>query len=167
MVDNWFAASIYNDAYKKLKQRGEKSDFFRYCYIWENGGVYVDSDIYCNQPLRNWISYQNLIVGLEADLPVSNTFFTGIGVEINNRIKSVCNWAFAAAPKQEPINKIINDIINFPQDGVLNNTGPGRFTKHIIEYFGINNKINNSELLPINAFGSNQNHSDAFKSDKP
>ena len=35
-VDNWFNNSIYNEAYKKLTERGEKSDFFRYCYLYEN-----------------------------------------------------------------------------------------------------------------------------------
>ena len=38
---------------------------FRYCYLYENGGVYVDADTFCNQPLDNFISYQDLIVGLE------------------------------------------------------------------------------------------------------
>jgi mannosyltransferase OCH1-like enzyme len=168
MVDQWFfSTTIYNEAYKKLKERGEKSDFFRYCYIWENGGVYVDADIFCNQPLRNWITYQELIVGLEADLPAEDISFKNIGVKVGDRIKSVCNWAFAAAPKQEPLNKIIDDIINNPIEGVLQNTGPGRFTKHIIEYFGNKKKINNSYILPINAFGSNQSHSNSYKSSKP
>jgi|TARA_R110000744_G_scaffold298632_2_gene408232 mannosyltransferase OCH1-like enzyme len=166
-VDEWFESSIYKDGYQSLSERGERSDFFRYCYIWENGGVYVDADIFCNQPLRNWIKDQDLIVGLEADMPTSDDYFKGIGVQVDDKIKSVCNWAFAAAPKQMPLNFIINDIIQNPVKGVLQNTGPGRFTKHIISYFGNKTKINNSYLLPINAFGSNQSHSNAFKSDKP
>ena len=166
-VDEWFASSIYNEAYKTLKERGERSDFFRYCYIWENGGVYVDADIYCNQPLRNWIKDQELIVGLEADLEEHDTFFDGIGVNVNGKIKSVCNWSFAAAPKQMPLNLIINDIINNPVDGVLKNTGPGRFSKHMISYFGSKHQVKDSHLLPINAFGSNQTHSNSFKSDNP
>ena len=166
-VDEWFESSIYYEAYKKLKERGERTDFFRYCYIWEHGGVYVDADIFCNQPLRNWITDQELIVGLEAEVDETNTFFDGIGVKVDNKIKSVCNWAFAAAPKQMPLNLIINDIINNPADGVLKNTGPGRFTKHMISFFGGKDKIKNSYLLPINAFGSNQSHSGAYKSDKP
>tara|TARA_R100001460_G_scaffold101157_2_gene144996 strand:+ start:1987 stop:4284 length:2298 start_codon:yes stop_codon:yes gene_type:complete len=166
-VDAWFASSIYNEAYKSLKERGERSDFFRYCYIWENGGVYVDADIYCNQPLRNWIKDQELVVGLEADLEQQDTFFDGIGVNVNGKIKSVCNWAFAAAPKQMPLNLIINDIINNPVDGVLKNTGPGRFSKHMISYFGGKQQVKDSHLLPINAFGSNQSHSNSFKSENP
>ena len=46
------------------------------------------------------IKDQELIVGLEADLEEQDTFFDGIGVNVNGKIKSVCNWAFAAAPKQ-------------------------------------------------------------------
>ena len=166
-VDLWFKHSIYNNAYLKLTERGERSDFFRYCYLWENGGVYVDADIYCNQPLRNWIKDQDLIVGLEADMDGADPFFKDIGVQVGGKILSVCNWAIATAPKQMPLNFVINDIINNPVNGVLQNTGPGRFSKHIISYFGASNKIKNSYLLPINAFGSNQNHSGAFKSDNP
>lgn len=166
-VDQWFKESIYNDAYLKLTQRGERTDFFRYCYLWENGGVYVDADVYCNQPIRNWLIDQDLIVGLEADMDATDPLFKDIGVQVENKLLSVCNWAIASAPKQMPLNFIINDIINNPKEGVLNNTGPGRFSKHIISYFGKSTKINNSYLLPINAFGSNQNHSGAYKSDDP
>jgi len=166
-VDQWFKDGIYNEAYQKLSERGERSDFFRYCYLWENGGVYVDADIYCNQPLRNWIIDQALIVGLEANMDVSDPLFKDIGVRVDDKILSVSNWAFACAPRQMPLNFIINDIINNPLSGVLQNTGPGRFSKHMIAYFGKENKIKDSHLLPINAFGSNQNHSGSYKNANP
>ena len=114
----------------------------------------MDADIYCNQPLRNWIKDQDLIVGLEADMDGADPFFKDIGVQVGGKILSVCNWAIATAPKQMPLNFVINDIINNPVNGVLQNTGPGRFSKHIISYFGASNKIKNSYLLPINAFGA-------------
>jgi len=166
-VDEWFKKSIYNEAYLKLKERGEKSDFFRYCYLWENGGVYVDADIYCNQPLRNWINHQDLIVGLEAETDSEDPMFKGIGIKVGNKMLSVCNWAIASAPKQQPIGRLIDDIINNPTSGVLQNTGPRRFTKHIINYFGDKRSIDNCMLLPINALGSNQSHSGSFKSNRP
>ena len=45
--------------------------------------------------------------------------------------------------------------------------GPGRFSKHIMSYFGSKQQLKDSHLLPINAFGSNQSHSNSFKSDNP
>ena len=173
-VDNWFNTSIYKQAYDKLSQRGEKTDFFRYCYLYEHGGVYVDADTYCNQPLDKWIGGSDLIVGLEGLVPIDNGMgFEGFAQLCGDKWVSVCNWAFACKPKHPILSKIINDIINNPKSGVLKNTGPGRFTDWMIEYFGRDNDFtkdvikNKSKLLSINRFGSNQSHSNAIKQPNP
>jgi mannosyltransferase OCH1-like enzyme len=166
-VDQWFKNSIYNDAYQKLTQRGEKADFFRYCYLWEHGGVYTDTDTFCNQPIRNWLTYQDMVVGLECDNDAPFPLFDGIGINVNGKVKSVANWTIAVAPKHPVLSWVINDIINNPIDGVLQNTGPGRFTKHVLRYFGDQTQVGDSLLLPINGFGSNQSHSNAYKTSKP
>lgn len=170
-VERWFKLSIYYDAYKKLKNKGERTDFFRYCYLWENGGVYVDADIYCNRPLDEWIMGQQFICGLEACVDKDNKFFENIGVNTNDNKVSVANWFIAAAPKASPLNKVIDDIINNPVDGVLQNTGPGRFTKHVIAHFGKHHnyttdiQVGKDQCLSINRVGSNQSHSGAIRHD--
>jgi mannosyltransferase OCH1-like enzyme len=58
--------------YLTLKNGGEKSDLWRYCIIYLMGGVYTDSDTYCNSELDNWIKYHDLILGIEAFLPLEN-----------------------------------------------------------------------------------------------
>ena len=172
-VDEWFKNSIYDKAYKKLTQRGEKTDFFRYCYLYENGGVYTDADTYCNNSLDNFIEHQDLIVGLEACLPLDDTFFNNIGIKTDKHTISVANWFIATAPKHPAISVLINDIIDNPKEGVLQNTGPGRFTKHILNYFGDNHdftndiQVGNSQIKSINRFGSNQSHSNAIKVNNP
>lgn len=167
-VDNWFANSIYNDAYLKLTERGEKTDFFRYCYLWEHGGFYTDTDTFCNQPIRNWLTYQDFVVGYECNNDLPFDFFKGIGQEQNGKMVSIANWTIAAKPKHPILSKVINDIIDNPKPGdVLKNTGPGRFTKHVLNYFGDEMVKGDSQILPINGFGSNQSHSGAYKSNKP
>ena len=173
-VDTWFINSIYKDAYDKLSERGERTDFFRYCYLYENGGVYVDADTFCNQPLDSWVKGEDLIVGLEARVPHN----MAMGFEkFNNRCGdyfiSITNWAFATKKAHPVISKLINDIINNPRKGVLENTGPDRFTKVMLDYFGKDNDFSKdvikgkSKLLSINRFGSNQSHSDAIKQPNP
>ena len=170
-VDAWFENSIYNDAYKKLTERGEITDFFRYCYLYENGGVYSDCDIFFNQPIDDWLIDQDLVVGLEALVDKDNNLgFDNIGVRVGDKYASVANWFFAIKPKHPILSNIINDIINNPDPrGVLQNTGPGRFSKHFIPYFGLDSDFTKDirkgrdELLSINRFGSNQSHSNAKK----
>ena len=135
--------------------------------MYENGGVYTDADTFCNQPIRNWLTYQDMVVGLECDHPAPFEFFNHIGVKVNDKIKSVANWTIAVAPKHPVLSEIINDIIQNPKEGVLLNTGPGRFTRHIIKYFKDQQIQGDSQLLGINGFGSNQTHSNSYKSDKP
>ena len=170
-VDAWFAGGIYNEAYKKLTNRGEQTDFFRYCYLYEHGGVYADTDIFFNRPIDNWLIDQDMVVGLEALVDKQQHLgFDNIGVQVGDKIASVANWFIAIKPKHPVLSAIINDIINNPDArGVLQNTGPGRFSKHIIPYFGIDSDFTqdirkgNDELLSINRFGSNQSHSGAKK----
>ena len=176
-VDKWFENTVYNEFYCTLSNKGEISDFFRYCYLYENGGVYVDTDTFCNQPLDDWITYQDIIFGLEGNVVKEGFFkdnFFGIGYVIDNKILSVCNWAIASKKHHPIMLQVIQDIMNNPVDkGALVNTGPGRITKHVIDYFGTTQDYtkdvfkDNSACLSINRFGSNQSHSNAFKTSKP
>lgn len=162
--------------YTKLINGGEKSDLWRYCIIYLNGGVYTDADTYCNVALDKWIKHHDLILGIEANLPLSEAKTFGmdkIGYIYNNNVISVCNWTFAAKAKHEFFKKLIIDIINNPiNDNVLLNTGPARITKHTIEYFKeknfeeltINDIVQDKSILfNINRFGANQSHSNAIK----
>ena len=176
-VDKWFENTVYNEFYRTLSNKGEISDFFRYCYLYENGGVYVDTDTFCNKPLDEWITYEDIIFGLEGNVVKEGFFkdnFFGIGYVIDNKIVSVCNWAIASKRNHPLMLQVIQDIMNNPVDkGALVNTGPGRITKHVIDYFGTTQDYtkdvfkDNSVCLSINRFGSNQSHSNAFKTSKP
>lgn len=166
------ALSFFNS----LENGGERSDFWRYCIIYLYGGFYTDTDTFCNISLDKWIRHHDLILGIEALLPLSEAETFGmdqIGQIINDQVVSVCNWSFAAAPKHNFFKDLILDIYHNPiKNNVLLNTGPARITKHAKAYFeGLDlltlesNDIekNKSVLFSINRFGSNQLHSKAYK----
>lgn len=174
-VSQWFEnqPQRIRDFYNGLTNGGEKSDFFRYCWLYENGGLYTDADTYCNTELDKWITDQDLIVGLEAitgsDVGQIN-FWSQIGQPINEGLISVSNWTIAAKPKHPIFKGIIDDIIDNPiPNDVLINTGPGRWTKHVIRWFGKDHDWSKDVVKDkavcynINRFGSNQNHSGAIK----
>ena len=75
--------------YETLTNGGEKSDFWRYCIIYLLGGVYSDSDTYCNVPMDKWVKHHDLILGIEANVEVdiAKTFgMDRLGYEYNNKI---------------------------------------------------------------------------------
>jgi len=174
-VNIWFASQEdkIRNFYNTLKNGGEKSDFFRYCWLYENGGLYVDADTYCNQPLSNWLKDQDLAVGLECrtgnDINQIE-FWKKVGHKVNNGLVSVANWTIAVKPKHEMIKGLIEDIITNPiKNNVLQNTGPGRFTKHVLKWFGEDHDWTKDVIkdkaicYSINRFGSNQSHSGSIK----
>jgi len=162
------------DFYLSLENGGERSDFWRYCIVYLNGGVYSDADTFCNIELNKWVKHHDLILGIEACefLEICIPFgMDKIGIQIADKVVSVCNWTFAAKPKHDFLKELILDIYNSPiQGNVLLNTGPGRLTKHATKYFLNLEKVatedvekDNSILYSINRFGSNQSHSNAYK----
>jgi hypothetical protein len=93
-----------------------------------------------------------------------------IGYLHGDDVISVCNWTLASKPKHDFLGKLIIDICNHSNGSVLTNTGPGRITKHAIEFFnGVDlsqlktNDIvkGKSILMSINRFGSSQEHSNS------
>ncbi len=125
--------------YQTLENGGEKSDLWRYCVIYLNGGVYTDADTFCNVDLSKWVLHHDLIFGLEAYLSISEAIPFGmdkIGYIHDDTVFSVCNWTFAAKAKHHFFKELIIDIIINPiKNNILLNTGPGRLTKHVVNYF--------------------------------
>lgn len=160
--------------YLTLENGGERSDFWRYCILYLKGGVYTDTDTYCNIELSKWIKHHDLIFGIEAceSLKAGSAFSTSnIGVQAGDKVISVCNWTFAAKPKHEFLKNLILDIYNNPiSENVLLNTGPGRLSRHVLNYFDNIEQVETADveqdtsiLYSINRFGSNQSHSNAYK----
>jgi mannosyltransferase OCH1-like enzyme len=172
---NELGTSVYAH-YIRLKSGVERSDLWRYCIMFVLGGVYTDADTYCNLALDKWTNYYDLIFGIEAFLhyDIAKTFgMHKVGSRVGDTIISVCNWSFASSPKNQFFAELIKDIcLNPIPNDILNNTGPGRFTKHVIQYFAGHDLLqlnscdvikNKSILLNINKFGSNQSHSNSYK----
>lgn len=166
------------DVYKKyssIKNKGAQADFWRYCKIYLEGGVYVDSDTACNVPLKKWILNHDLILGIEACLPfeeAKNYGLNTVGKLIDdNYIVSLCNWAFAAEPKHIFFKKLIIKLCNrdLNENNAAVDTGPKPFTEQAFDYFKDCDfsllkqkkdlKKDESIIFSINRFGSHQSHS--------
>lgn len=129
MKEYYQGTDIYK-AYTSLKKPVMKADFWRYCVIYEFGGIYADADTVC---LRDPSEYllrvnTNLVV-----VPEPAFLF--------------CQWVFAAPPKSPVLKTVINLMVYrvlYPQTTISEKdygrnwvyyfTGPMLFTDGIQAY---------------------------------
>ena len=60
------------DAYDLLVPEEYKSDLFKYCYLYKNGGCYIDYNIIAREPLRNIIKPDDIFL-LSIDTDIKNS----------------------------------------------------------------------------------------------
>ena len=82
-------------AFDLLKCGALRADFFRYCYLYVNGGIYIDSKISCILELDNIINSDDKFVISNDDAP--NSLYNGImmfekgNIIMYNMIKDLLN----------------------------------------------------------------------------
>ena len=139
-----------------------RSDFCRYLYLYEYGGIYIDSDVVIKDDPIHWISQRpiieinphiqiNMVIGLEALAEYDNDHFM-------DPFQSV-QWTFAATKKHQIMMDAMDDIY----DAYMNNkedfdnakhivrlTGPGALTRSYKKYIEMNsNQKIKLENVPV------------------
>lgn len=148
-IQNNYSADIYN-CFLQLNVGAAKADFWRYCVLYKNGGVYLDMDSEIVKPLDQLIQgYEQCIITRESNPGIFN------------------NWIMIFE-KEHPIllQTILNccrNIMNRTTNNILHLTGPaGPFTDAINQtmvpfynnqthlYFEDDDKLNEILNNPIN-----------------
>jgi mannosyltransferase OCH1-like enzyme len=133
-MQNIVGGDIYK-AYQKLPMNVMKADLWRYCVIYEYGGIYADVDTLCKVNPNIFLTDALLTIVPENSV-------------------HLCQWVFAA-PKKSPILKEvidlsvkrILDISEIKGEHIIHElTGPGVFTDGIESYL----KKNNLPTFPNN-----------------
>lgn len=101
-------------AYKKVNPGAFKADLFRYCYLYINGGVYLDTGMNAIKPLRSIIRENDMFISAE-----------------DNGHKAIYNAIMMSVPGHPILRKAIDDSVTTilaeeygPE--MLYITGPGR-----------------------------------------
>lgn len=136
--------------YNKLEQHIEKCDFARYALLYVHGGVYVDLDFTCHQPLASLLHNRQFIWTLDRrdhSLPG----FT--------HLRPIFNGFLASVPGHPIWPQLMNSIMYRyqPKQGmVLNTTGPVALAE-FAQSMGLTVDqhpelyVNNCLILPNNA----------------
>lgn len=120
------------DAYDTLIPGAYKADLFRYCYLYINGGIYIDCKKICKVPFRDFIK-QNDEVVLVKDLQ-RTAFYNAFMCMTKDQI-GLLNC----------INDIKYNTLNETLNSVLMISGPQLLYKHFRNYnpILINKKLDN------------------------
>jgi len=104
-----------------------KADFWRYCVIFVEGGIYADIDSIALEPISKWnlLPEHKLLVALENDV-------------------HFCQWTFAAVPGHPVLKAVIDLVVRECEKGidlsdehfVHRHTGPGIWTRAIHQTLG-------------------------------
>jgi len=108
-----------SDAYNMLIPSSYKSDLWRYCVLYINGGIYFDIKFYCVNGFK-------LIALTEKEYFVRDLDISGGGT---------LTGLIAVKPKNEIIKKCVNQIVeniknNYYGNNCLDPTGPGLLGKY-------------------------------------
>jgi glycosyltransferase involved in cell wall biosynthesis len=106
-------------AYQRIVPGAYKSDLFRYCYLWVNGGVYADIDTLCLGSLDDF-----LIPGAELVVPID------LNLGANEGMHNLACGFIAAAPRHPALMRCIQKIVRNVETGTvpgskLDFSGPG------------------------------------------
>lgn len=116
-----FRKDVFN-TFEKLPLGVMKADLWRYCVLYQYGGIYSDIDTILVKPVDEWgiKSNNKVIIGLENDI-------------------HFCQWTIASVPEHPLFTIVINMIVSKFKKGIdFTNphfvhayTGPGIWTRAI------------------------------------
>ena len=149
MFRNWGEHPIYN-IFTNTLYGPMKSDIFRYCILYTDGGYYFDISKGCKVKITDLHSSDSdaLITFDVNELYMPPELLTFSKLLFPN--KYLVQWGFGFTVNHKLLMNMINNIISFypyykgrvfknPKHAILSLTGPGMFTKTVREYFVNNN----------------------------
>ena len=152
MKKYWKHHDIYK-LYKSATFHQMKSDIFRYCFIFDNGGYWLDfkSSVYFNFSNLMQKGNQNLLTyGPSAKINEKYKFLKDSSLLSSTEGNIINNWVFGADKHSKFFNFVIENIskdyltykskvFDHPKEAILELTGPYKITKLFYKYINEDN----------------------------
>ena len=164
MKSYWGRNKIYN-VFKSSLIGPLKTDIFRYCILYDQGGYYFDISRACNVPLTKLHNSKSKFILTYEDTecyipPSSKRVF-----DLKRPFNHILQWGLAFEKNNNFLKILIKEItkayplyknkkFHNPKLAILNLTGPGMYTKVMRNYLSKNNIRNFKELdISFNGHG--------------
>ncbi|WP_318451457.1 glycosyltransferase family 32 protein [Photobacterium leiognathi] len=138
--------SVYVDAYNACYHPAMKSDYFRLCYIYVNGGMYVDvDDIDCQEDITHLFSdhrlkLQPLCYDIKSDSMIEPKLFTQKDTFSDKWIYYFNNNPIISAPDNPIVGYALNRATKILQKSdsefpeIQSTAGPGNLTASVVAF---------------------------------
>ena len=156
MEKNWGRQKIYQ-IFRNSLIGPLKSDIFRYCILYDQGGYYFDISRGCDVPLTKLHDKNTSFILTYEDtdcyIPPNNQKIFNLKRPFNHMLQ----WGLAFERECKFLKILIQEIVNSysfyknkvfknPKVAILNFTGPGMYTKIMRDYLSYDKKNNYKEL---------------------
>ena len=154
MRKHWVDNPIY-ELYKRSKFHQMKSDIFRYCFIFENGGYWLDfkSSVFFN--IDELMDSQNETLLILSSQKIEKNFEFLKDQSLLNITEGniINNWVFGGKKNSNFLKYVIDNIsedyfqyldkkFTYPKQAILELTGPYKITELFYRYINVdNNKL--------------------------
>ncbi len=150
-------------AYEKCYHPAMQSDYFRLCYIFVEGGCYVDADgVYNGEQIQHLFSdgrlkIQPLCYDTKTNMMIPPSVFTKLRADAASWIFYFNNHPLIACCKHPVIEHALaqatlslerDDIHGLPE--IQSTTGPGNLSKSIVDAIAENTDIRHTLLVLCN-----------------
>ena len=120
-IQKHFESSVIH-AYQQIIPGAYKSDLFRYCYLWVNGGVYATGNVVAYSDARRKKDVVTIDNALDKVLQLRGVTY----VKKENNVKEMGVIA-------EEIAEILPDVVLYDSEGKVDSVSYGRITAVLIE----------------------------------
>lgn len=164
MQDYW-GSHLISEIYNNAQFGPMKADIFRYCILYERGGVYFDISKGCSVPLKTLLAAN--LDGLLSFESGQSSYLPSLECmkSIQHPEKLCLQWGMGFKKGHIILEKMISNICDYypfykgrvfesPKSAILQFTGPGMFTKSVRDVASLNGLGNiNQAGIDFNGHG--------------
>lgn len=137
-----------------------KADIFRYCILWERGGMYCDIKSRFTVPLAALLNKESQLVLAYEDRFVNVAPPVVTLTHLQHPQRLALQWALIAAPKHPLLQIVLEGIVDAapsinnvafadPQAAICRFTGPGRYTQALWTWLGQSLQVHGLQQVGI------------------
>ena len=165
-MEDHFGNHPVHEVFRNAVYGPMRTDIWRYCLLFERGGVYCDIGKAINIPLRELTSHSSAVISWEERNPEPFRPSSVVSDRLEHPDRRVINWALMFEPRHPLLESVIDGIVDKyprfrarpftdPKQAILELTGPIHLTE-CVHAFAETSALEGIRQAGINFEGAGQ-----------